>query len=142
MAIKNIKKGFLIMKKLVATIAACACLGLSTINASAAESTGTSGGVDLDPILKKYREIGAVQYAFSPNPWQKADGGSFRTYWDGNTHGSQFDHSYKKHGVSASNSNSTRYSLYEDPGDRAEIWIYSTNSGNRGNWTTDNWGRG
>ncbi|KLA26211.1 hypothetical protein B4080_3718 [Bacillus cereus] len=24
-------------------------------------------------------------------------------YWDGNTHGSQLDHSYKRHGCSASN---------------------------------------
>lgn len=91
------------MKKLVATFAACACLGLSTISASAA-STETSGGVNLDPILIEHREKGLVDtYSFSPTPWKNADGRSFRTYWDGNTHGSQFDHSYKRHGCSASN---------------------------------------
>ncbi|RFT65566.1 lactococcin 972 family bacteriocin [Bacillus clarus] len=134
------------MKKLVATLTACTCLGLSTISVSAT-STETSGGVNLDPILKEYREQGSVDgqmrsLSTAPRvavPWKDADGGQFRVLWSGNTHTSQFDHNYKSHGCSASNSHSTRYSEWEAPGDRAEIWIYSTTGGNKGNWSTDHW---
>lgn len=91
------------MKKLFPTFAACACLGLSTISVSVA-CTETSGEVNFDPILIEYQEKGFVDtYRFSPTPWKNADGESFRTYWDGNKHGSQFDPSYKRHGCSVCN---------------------------------------
>lgn len=64
----------------------------------------TSGEVNFDPILIEYQQKGFVDtYRFSPTSWKNVDGESFRMYWDENTHGSQLDHSYKRHGCSASN---------------------------------------
>ncbi|MGG1167928.1 lactococcin 972 family bacteriocin [Bacillus mycoides] len=132
------------MKKIVATLAACTCLGLSTISASAA-STETSGGINLDPIIQQFKEQASVVgqaklFAALPSDWQKADGGRFRVLYT-DRHTPQFDHSYKGHGVSATNSNTTRYSEWKGAGDRAETSIISTRSGNRANWSTDNWAK-
>lgn len=91
------------MKMLFATFAACVSLGLSIISVSVA-CIETPGEVNFDPILLEYQQKGVVDtYRFSPTSWKNVDGESFRMYWDGNTHGSLLDHSYKRHGCSASN---------------------------------------
>ncbi|WOA63952.1 lactococcin 972 family bacteriocin [Bacillus mycoides] len=131
------------MKKIVATLAACTCLGLSTISASAA-STETSGGINLDPIIQQYKEQASVVgqaklFAALPSDWKNADGGSFRVLYTGDRHIPEFKHSYKGHGVSATNSNTTRYSEWKGAGDLATTSIMTTRTGNRANWSTDHW---
>lgn len=139
------------MKKIVATFAACVCLGLSTVSAYAEtpeipKNSQTSGEINVDFMLKEYNESLAkneVNLArFIPGPWKDADRGQFRAYADGDKHGSQFMNNYKYHGCSATNSNATKYSRYEAPGDTAQASILITPRGNKVNWTTDNWGRG
>ncbi|WP_241139426.1 lactococcin 972 family bacteriocin [Bacillus mycoides] len=132
------------MKKFVATLTACACLGLSTISASAASTDIQEGpGVNLDPIMEAYKAKGPIEgpvTLFDSNSlaraWSSAGGGQFRVVWGLDNHTSEYKHNSKVHRSSASNSNATERSSWESPGDLASVWIYSTLSGNKANWAT------
>ncbi|QFQ29009.1 lactococcin 972 family bacteriocin [Bacillus thuringiensis] len=139
------------MKKLIATLTTCTCLGLSTISVSAATTEFHEGpGYNLDPIMEAYKAKGPIEGPITlvnindmksnvDSPikraaWESAGGGEFRVIWDFDRHTSEYKHDEKVHRSSASNNHTTLRSPWENPGDLASVWIKSSLWGNKANW--------
>ncbi|MBK5500141.1 lactococcin 972 family bacteriocin [Peribacillus sp. TH14] len=142
------------MKKFIAGLTMCACLGTTAFGASAATNFGAqnskSGGIELDALIEE-NETGNVIIDDSQSsnggnggisPFaivaegKDAGGGVFEVEWGGDRHTSKYNHPTKKHRSSASNSSATEYSAWESKGDKASVWIKSSLTGNKANWAT------
>ncbi|MED4587676.1 lactococcin 972 family bacteriocin [Priestia flexa] len=126
------------MKKFLAGLAICACLGASAGGASAAELPTNEAGINLDTLIAQ-EETGSFLIDDTNNKARaavSAGGGTFEVVWGTDRHYSYYNHDSKEHRSSASNSSSTVRSPWEPKGTLASVWIKSSLWGNKANWAT------
>jgi lactococcin 972 family bacteriocin len=137
------------MKKTLAALAFCSTLLVSTVSVSASSLKSNQGGVDVDSLMNQEAagsfiiddsklNDGGFSVLSVQQPGDSggttAGGGIFRVIWGGDRHTSIYDHSYRIHKSSASNSHSTVSSAWQNPRVTASAWIKSSLTGNKANW--------